>query len=302
MTATQPRVSIITPSLNSGRFIADCLASVAAQSYPDIEHIVVDGESTDETASVLARHARPGLRVIVRKDRSMYEAINAGLDVASGEVVACLNADDLYFPDAVRLVVDALDANPSVDILFGDQLSLFTTRESFKLGYHPAENVDPWGRVLVYISQPSVFLRKRVFERVGGFDAELRAAADFDYWIRAFRAGAVFKKLRRIVVLVRMHGENLSLTDAWQREHRELKDRYLGMGLARGFWERRRLLRRRILHNPMTIPVFMRRLPREAVSFRLGAYYSYLVRRSRSATPILSVRLPYFSYDAFRAL
>ena len=292
----------MTPSLNSGRFIGECLASVAAQTHPQVEHIVVDGVSSDDTAAVLERHARPGLQVVVRKDRSMYEAINAGLALARGEVLACLNADDLYFPGAVQDAVAAFAANPEVDIVFGDQLSLFIARESFDLGYYPAEDADPWGRVLVYISQPSVFLRRRVVDRVGPFDADLRAAADFDYWIRAFLAGAVFKKIRRIGVVVRMHGENLSLKDVWQREHEALKERYLAKGPSRGFWEQVRLGRRRVLLNRLTVPLFMRGIPREHVTFHLKSYYAYLLSMDRSLAPILSVRLPYFSFDAFRAL
>lgn len=232
----------------------------------------------------------------------MYEAINTGLTASRGEVVACLNADDLYFPGAVAHAVTVLLANPGVDIVFGDQLTLFTASESFDLGYHPAEGVDPWGRVLVYISQPAVFMRRRIVERVGPFDASLRAASDFDYWIRAFGQGAVFKKLRDVVVMVRLHGENLSLKSVWQREHESLKDRYLSKGPSRLLWEAVRLGRRRLLLNRLTVPLFMRGLPREHVDFHLSGYYSYLFTRRRREQPILSIRLPYFSYDARRAL
>ena len=294
-------MSVITPSLNSGRFLNECLASVAAQTYPNVEHIVVDGESTDDTPVLLARHARQRLRVIVRRDRSMYEAINNGLAAAKGEILACLNADDFYFPDGVDYVVRFMQANPTADIVYGDQLSLFVPTESFDIGYCPAEGADPWGRTLVYISQPAVFLRKRAIEKIGLFDAGQRAAADFDYWMRAYLAGATFKKFRRVVVAVRMHGANLSLGDAWQREHAELKERYL-QDRHSGFWDAVRLARRRVLLNRLTFPLFMRGVAREHVSFSVFSYFAYLASGRRREAPILSIRLPFFRYSAHRAL
>src|SRR5947209_7440866 len=102
--------------------------------------------------------------------------------------------------------------HPGVDIAYGDQLTLFTDIGSFDPHVMVKEYGDPWGDVLVYISQPSVFVRRRVFDRVGLFDATLRGAGDFEFWFRAFRAGAVFKKFKRTVVLVRVHGGNLGLS------------------------------------------------------------------------------------------
>ncbi len=294
-------MSVITPSLNSGRFLNECLASVAAQSYSNIEHIVVDGESTDDTPALLARHARASLRVIVRRDRSMYEAINSGLAEAKGEILACLNADDFYFPDAVGYAVRFMQANPTADIVYGDQLSLFVPTESFDIGYCPAEGADPWGRTLVYISQPAVFLRRRAIEKVGLFDAGQRAAADFDYWMRAYLSGATFKKFTKVPVVVRMHGANLSLGDAWQREHGELKKRYL-RNRNSGFWDALRLARRRVLLNRLTFPFFMRGVPREHVSFSISSYFAYIASRRRREAPILSIQLPFFRYSAHRAL
>ena len=107
------------------------------------------------------------------------------------------------------------------------------------------EHSDPWGNVLVYISQPCVFVRRRVFDKVGLFDASLKGAGDFDFWFRAYQKDIVFKKFKRTVVVTRMHGNNLSLSERWYQEHELLKDKYLPEGWSRKLWEGYRLFKRK---------------------------------------------------------
>jgi glycosyltransferase involved in cell wall biosynthesis len=114
-----PLVSIITPSLNAVRFIGDTLDSVRAQDYPNIEHVVVDGGSEDGTVDLLRR--APGVVWTSRKDAGMYDAINSGLRMARGEIVAYQNADDRYVtPDAVSTAVRYLRDHPDTDVVYGD--------------------------------------------------------------------------------------------------------------------------------------------------------------------------------------
>jgi GT2 family glycosyltransferase len=154
--------------------------------------------------------------------------------------------------------------------------------------------------VLVYLSQPAVFVRRRVFDRVGLFDDTLRAAADFDYWHRAFLAGVRFKKFDRIVSIMTMHGANLSLTARWQEEHEELKRRYLPGGARADRAERLRILKRRLKLNRLTVPWMLRRAPRPAVRFSTWRYFAYLISRRPQPRPILTVDLPYLQYAARR--
>jgi glycosyltransferase involved in cell wall biosynthesis len=114
-----PLVSVVTPVLNRADTIAGCLASVAAQTHPKVEHIVMDGGSTDETLDVVeAFPARHDLHWVSGPDRGMYDAINNGLKIASGDVFAYLNSDDMWFPWMLEVAVDALQEG--ADLVYGD--------------------------------------------------------------------------------------------------------------------------------------------------------------------------------------
>jgi glycosyltransferase involved in cell wall biosynthesis len=297
----RPLISVVSPTLNASAFVRDLLASVDHQTYPNVEHVVVDGCSTDGTTEILAAAPADRRRVIVRKDRSMYDAINHGIEQSRGEIVSCLNADDLYFPDAVSYMVDFFRNNPETDVAYGNQLTLFTAASSFDPYVTAEERSDPWGDVLVYVTQPAVFVRRRVFDRVGLFDPDYRCVGDFDFWIRAYRAGAVFRKFDRTVVIVRIHGGNLTSSDRWTREHEALKDRYLPSGWRRRLAEAYRLALRRLTVNQFTSP-FLVELPERFVRFDRGAYFRYLFTRRPTVDPVLTIDLPYFQFRAHRAL
>ena len=110
--AERPLVSIVTPTLNQRRFIESALRSVSNQTYPRIEHVVVDGGSSDGTIDLLRRAESPSFQSISEPDRGMYEAINKGLRLANGEIVAYLNSDDAYLPWAVEAMVHAFEGRP----------------------------------------------------------------------------------------------------------------------------------------------------------------------------------------------
>src|SRR5205807_1692474 len=119
-------------------------------------------------------------------------------------------------------------------------------------------------------------------------DAGLKGAGDFDFWFRAYRAGVVFKKFKRTVVLVRVHGNNLGMSEKWWREYDELKARLLPGGWRGAFYHRYRRLKRKLEVNRLTVP-FLVEFPPGFVKFDLRSYFKYLVARSPSASPILSV-------------
>src|SRR4029079_2623963 len=113
---TRPLVSVVTPTLNQARFLERTLASVRGQTYPNIEHIVVDGGSTDGALEILERERRAGtLRTTSGPDAGMYDAVNKGLGMATGEVLAYLNSDDAWLPWAVERVMQVFESKPSVD-------------------------------------------------------------------------------------------------------------------------------------------------------------------------------------------
>lgn len=225
-----PVVSLVTPTLNQGQFLERTLRSVRAQSYPDIEHIVVDGGSTDGSLDILRRNGDAGnIRWISEPDRGMYDAVNKGLALATGEVLAYLNSDDAYLPWAIEAAMKVFDSRPDVDIVFGDGVKVEEETGVQRLRLFP-----PFDRVSLAnyesIMQPAVFWRRRLLDRVGGFDAQLRYVADLDYWLRAAAAGATIEHLAEVIAIERIHAGRLSSAqeDAMAIENREMRARHAG--------------------------------------------------------------------------
>ncbi|MBN1937683.1 MAG: glycosyltransferase [Anaerolineae bacterium] len=186
---TWPRITVITPSYNSGKFIEETITSILNQDYPNLEHIVVDGGSTDGTLDVL-RAYRDQIRWISEPDRGQSHAINKGLQMATGEILTYLNADDLYEPGALRRVVaffeDHLEASwvtgkcRMIDAKGCETQKIFTWYKNLWLRICSYRVLQ----VMNYLSQPATFWRRKVAEVVGPFREDLYYTMDYDYWLR----------------------------------------------------------------------------------------------------------------------
>jgi len=179
-----PLVSVVTPSFNQGGFIAQTIASVLDQDYPHIEYLIVDGGSTDATRDVLRRFGGR-LRWISEPDRGQTDAINKGWRQVRGQIVAWLNADDLYLPHAVAQVVAFFQAHPEVDAVYGD-CDYIDAHGQFIQRYstRPYDYLELVRTAIDFIPQPTTFLRRRVLEAVGPLDDTLHHVLDFEYWLR----------------------------------------------------------------------------------------------------------------------
>ncbi|MBU4556126.1 MAG: glycosyltransferase, partial [Actinobacteria bacterium] len=204
-----PLVSIITPSFNRRHFIEQCLASVANQSYPNIEHIVVDGGSSDGTIELLETCAlTQNLRWVSESDEGMYDAINKGLRMAQGEIIGYLNTDDSYLPWSVEKAVGTLSQGPKV--VFGDLVvvkQVGDKKVSYVQFYPP---FDPSHYLWVQaIGQPTVFWRREVTDLSGDFSQEYRLIADCDRWLTFAELGFVPFKVDEVLAIQVDHGETL---------------------------------------------------------------------------------------------
>lgn len=179
-------VSIITPSFNQARFLPATLRSVRDQDYRPIEHLVVDGGSTDGTLDILQN--APGIRYLSEPDRGQADALNKGFRLATGDILAWLNADDTMNPDCVRLAVAALDRT-GADLVYGD-VALVDERGRF-LRWSRGIPFDY--RVLLYgisyINQQTAFFRRSLLEKAGPLRAEFDNSFDFELWLRMARHG-----------------------------------------------------------------------------------------------------------------
>jgi glycosyltransferase involved in cell wall biosynthesis len=178
----RPLVSIITPSYNQGRFIEETIKSVQEQDYPNIEHIVVDGGSTDNTIDVLKRY-EGRLRWVSEKDRGQSDAINKGFRMASGEIIAWLNSDDTYLPGAVGEAVGGFRSNPRAAMVYGK--AYLTDGVGNIVSEYPTEAYDRRRLAsFTFICQPSTFIRREAYFQVGGLDMDLHYTMDYDLWLR----------------------------------------------------------------------------------------------------------------------
>lgn len=179
------RISVVTVARNVAATIADTLASVRAQDWPDYEHIVVDGASTDDTIGVVAAAAHPKLRWISEPDRGLYDAMNKGLRMATGEIVGFLNANDFFVrPDALRIVAEAF-ARSDADCVAGqtvivDHKDITRVRRLYR-----SEGFRPWMLRFGHMPpHPSFYARKSALDRVGGFDPDYMVSGDFDLMVK----------------------------------------------------------------------------------------------------------------------
>ena len=177
-------VSIITPTFNSAEFLSRTLRCVAEQSYPNIEHIVVDGGSTDGTLEILKNQQR--VRWVSEPDNGMYDAINKGLKMAEGSILAYLNSDDLYFTDTVERVVKFFSSHPETELVYSDCRYIDEKEEEMFVRKYPSFNWTLYAVLMgSTIPQQSCFWRRSVHEKVGYFDVQFQLAGDFEFFIRA---------------------------------------------------------------------------------------------------------------------
>lgn len=183
MIKNNPLVSIITPSYNKGMYIEETILSVKNQTYPNIEHIVIDGRSTDATLAILKKYSE-NLVWFSEPDTGQSDAINKGWKLAKGDIIAYLNADDTYLPNSVEMAVNYFLDHPETGMIYGDGI-LSDENGKFLSNFTAGEfNLKNLIFCKDNILQPAVFLRKSVFETVGDIDVNLHLAMDLDYWIR----------------------------------------------------------------------------------------------------------------------
>lgn len=202
------KFSIVTVCYNSAQTIEDTLRSVAAQTGPEIEHILVDGGSRDGTLAIIERYRQSLSKVISEPDRGIYDAMNKGVRAATGDVIGFLNADDVYAHDNVLDDVAKLMRQDHLDALFGDVEFFHPENPALAVRRYSSARFRPeriaWGWMPAH---PALFLRHEVFRRVGLFRTDYRIAGDFEFIARAFwRQPLRYRHLSEVLVRMRTGG------------------------------------------------------------------------------------------------
>ncbi len=203
------KISIITVSYNSSSTIEDTIESVASQSCPNKEYIIVDGLSNDNTLDIINNYSDVINKVISEKDTGIYDAMNKGVNLASGDVIGFINSDDIYSDNQVLQRVSVLfSANPGVDACYGDlcyvkcddltKIVRYWRSNPYKQGLFKKGWVPP---------HPTLFARREVYKKFGGFDLRYRIAADFELMLRFIATNHIQTEyLPHIMVKMRLGG------------------------------------------------------------------------------------------------
>jgi glycosyltransferase involved in cell wall biosynthesis len=206
------KISIITAVFNAAGTIEEALLSVARQTHPDVEHIVVDGGSTDGTREIIDRYRHRIAKVVFEPDRGVYDAMNKGLALASGDVIGFLNADDLYASKDVLSRVVSIMEREGLDALFGD-VEFFKPKDPTRtVRRYRSARFSPDQIALGWMpAHPALFLRRRVYESYGHFRTDYRIAGDFEYCARIFHNNTlVYRSLPETLVRMRTGGISTS--------------------------------------------------------------------------------------------
>lgn len=203
------KVSIITVCYNSESVVETAIKSVLEQTHPNVEYIIVDGASTDATADILGKYSSQGVRVVSEPDTGIYNAMNKGLKLATGDVIGLLNSDDFYASNTVLSeVANFFEKREDIDSVMGgvafvdsSNLSLITRR--YKVG-----SFKPWMMRFGFMPpHPGVFFRKSVYGNYGYFNESYKIAADFEYLLRVLHRGSVsYHLVSKIWVYMRSGG------------------------------------------------------------------------------------------------
>jgi len=194
-------VSIVTPSYQQGRFLRQCIESVLAQDYPYIEYIVMDGGSTDESLTILESY---GDRFFWKSepDGGQTNAINKGLGLAKGDILAYLNSDDILLPGAISSVVEEWKRHPDVDVFYGH--AHFIDETGKITGDYFTRNFSAQTlRARCQICQPAAFWQRGTMDRFGTFDEKFQTAMDYEYWQRIAARGGRFLYVDRFLACSR---------------------------------------------------------------------------------------------------
>ncbi len=213
------KISIITVCFNSAHTIRDTIESVFSQSYNNIEYLIIDGGSTDGTLDVIDQYRNDGIACVISEpDRGMYDAMNKGIKMATGDAIGILNSDDLFEDDDVIRDVVATFSNADSDMVVGDVVWVDRNDLSRVRRYYSSKKFRVWKLRTGWMPpHPATFIRRSVYDRAGLYSLNYRIAADYEMFVRLLLVhGCSFSRVNRVLVRMRLGGISTGgISNSW---------------------------------------------------------------------------------------
>lgn len=202
------KISIITVCFNSAKTIADTLKSVREQTHIAVEHIIIDGASTDDTLNVIAAEGQHIIKIVSERDDGIYDAMNKGIAIATGDVIGFINADDFYASPHVLEKIAAVFTDPKVDVCYGDLFYVKQNDTSSIVRYWKSSKFKTGDFAKAWAPpHPTFFARCKIYKSFGGFDLSYKIAADFELMMRFLEQHRLqYKYIPEVLVKMRVGG------------------------------------------------------------------------------------------------
>jgi len=229
-----PRITVVVPSFNQGQFLERTLESVLDQEYPNLELIVMDGGSTDQSVDIIKKYQDRIAFWVSEKDNGQTDALARGFAQCSGEIQCWLNSDDLHEPGVLFKVATYFDKHPETDAVFGSTVWIDADDRPLRVHHEIPFNRFIWLHTYNYIPGMSMFWRRRIYEQAGGLDPSFNLAMDADLWSRMSRLGRI-GHVRDVWSRMRFYPDqkNRALRDASDREDQRIRAREWGTDTPR---------------------------------------------------------------------
>ncbi|MFT6989333.1 MAG: glycosyltransferase involved in cell wall biosynthesis [Paraglaciecola sp.] len=233
------KVTVVTVSYNSSAFIRLAIESVLAQNYSNVEYIIIDGNSTDDTLAIVNEYSDRIGCVVSEPDKGIYDAMNKGVELATGDIIGVLNSDDFYSsPDVISEVVNVFKHNEGVALLFGN-VDFVSERNLIKpVRKYSSFNFSPWKMRFGFMpAHPATFIKKAVYNEVGLYKVGYKIAADFDMFIRVLvKHKFKYTKIDKTLVRMRLGGASTSGFKSYWVSTKEIARSLNENGVYSNFW------------------------------------------------------------------
>jgi glycosyltransferase involved in cell wall biosynthesis len=226
-----PCISIITPSYNQGNFIEETIRSVLLQGYPNLEYIIIDGGSSDDTVRVIKKYSQWISYWISETDKGQAHAVNKGIARSTGNILNFLNSDDFLLPRAVQLTSKAfVGQSTNLMVSYGFRIRVNEKGQCFDYDISPKKINKLSFRIGCWIPSETFFFTRKVFDTVQGFDEDIKFALDYDFYVRCLQIQAQFVCIEEFLGVMRFHStcKSVDIPEVGQNEFLRLRGELLG--------------------------------------------------------------------------